>query len=561
MDAHRSQPTSPLSSSAPAEDIDSDDDIPLALLRCTATPSPRRRRRRRRGRRRSSDVASTPPSRLDAVADDLSAIQSSLSRLSTADATTANDAISHRGPETARTSRRINDNKSELDPLRRTLDASYDSVDRIAASPSKGYSFDDRNEAYVPPLGTNLPPIPAHIKEIISKVMREGRGIKNPRDYQLEAIFQFAYRKKNIYLIRKCGEGKSAVLQTACLLLRGIVICLVPLIGLGSDQVNKSKNLAVGGEAYHADEFRGTDHDKLEYRLRKYRKGDKSSILIFISPKELVKDTSWQKTIRHLAKQGLISAFCVDEVHTVVDHGESFRPEFPKAIDSIIELIYTSRKLHPTLTIPFMAMSATFRIPEQQRFNKLTGQFPDFVSWGRMDKRNVGIFNRICGSPVHAILNDWERDVTANPDGQSLVYSNSAKACDESLLLRLEARRDKLPKELSHTIDGELKEILALTGECGIMLKSYLMAVFCGEDIVEGLRRVWSMPCTSAAECGLSSKRCSKCYRCGSCPNWHNFVQEMGRVDRAHSALLGEHNYVLYQDVPLFLQLWLRCMR
>ena len=123
----------------------------------------------------------------------------------------------------------------------------------------------------------------------------------------------------------------------------------------------------------------------------------------------------------------------------------------------------------------------------------------------------MGIFTRICGSPLYAVLNDWEADVKANPEGQSLIYSNSAKACDESILWQLEARRDKLPKALTHTEEGELREFLALTGACGIMLKSYLMAAFCGELLLPGLRRIWSMPCKSAAECGLSSKRCTKC--------------------------------------------------
>lgn len=104
----------------------------------------------------------------------------------------------------------------------------------------------------------------------------------------------------------------------------------------------------------------------------------------------------------------------------------------------------------------------------------------------------------------------------ANPNGQSFVYSNSVKLCNESLLSHLEAPRDRLSKEISHTPDGELKEFQfhALTGACEIMLKSYLVAEFCGEDVVSSLRRIWSMQCTSASECRLSSKRCAKC-------QWH----------------------------------------
>lgn len=66
---------------------------------------------------------------------------------------------------------------------------------------------------------------------------------------------------------------------------------------------------------------------------------------------------------------------------------------------------------------PIMAMSATFSLCEQERF------------------RTVGILDRMCGSPIHEIINDWESDVMANPNGQSRVYSNSAKLCDEPLLI------------------------------------------------------------------------------------------------------------------------------
>ena len=66
------------------------------------------------------------------------------------------------------------------------------------------------------------------------------------------------------------------------------------------------------------------------------------------------------------------------------------------------------------------------------------------------------------------------------------------------------------------------------------------------------------MPCTSAANCGVSSNLCNKCYRVGPPPNFHDMVQEMGRVDRSHDATSGEHAYYIYLNVPTFLELWLR---
>jgi len=44
-----------------------------------------------------------------------------------------------------------------------------------------------------------------------------------------------------MYLVHKCGEGKSLVLLGTATMLRGVFVCMVPLIGLGSDQVSKTK--------------------------------------------------------------------------------------------------------------------------------------------------------------------------------------------------------------------------------------------------------------------------------------------------------------------------------
>ena len=157
----------------------------------------------------------------------------------------------------------------------------------------------------------------------------------------------------------------------------------------------------------------------------------------------------------------------------------------------------------------------------------------------------------VAGNQVKALLDGWDKHVRKEPDMQSLLYSNSAKACDETLIERLEKARDKLPSELIHTVSGSLKEFVALTAACGVVLKSYLMACFSGQsedldgdgnDVAE-LPTIWCTPCTSAANCGVSSKRCNKCYRYGPCPNLHDLLQEMGRVNRLHDALHGSHSY------------------
>ncbi len=91
------------------------------------------------------------------------------------------------------------------------------------------------------------------------------------------------------------------------------------------------------------------------------------------------------------------------------------------------------------------------------------------------------------------------------------------------------------------------------------MLKSFLMASFCGEDAADTkLPNIWCMACTSAANCGVSSKRCTACFRIGPLPSWHEMVQEMGRVDRSHTCEEGSNTYNIYLNLNNFLTLWLR---
>ena len=61
------------------------------------------------------------------------------------------------------------------------------------------------------------------------------------------------------------------------------------------------------------------------------------------------------------------------------------------------------------------------------------------LCWGLMDKRNIGFFVHIVGSPTNQLFKDLTDANKNNPDSQSLIYSNSAHACDESLMAKLEA--------------------------------------------------------------------------------------------------------------------------
>ena len=54
-------------------------------------------------------------------------------------------------------------------------------------------------------------------------------GIGSPRQYHIDVLFHIVYRKQMmIYLIRKCGEGKSLDMQRMATMFGGIYISMVP---------------------------------------------------------------------------------------------------------------------------------------------------------------------------------------------------------------------------------------------------------------------------------------------------------------------------------------------
>ena len=92
------------------------------------------------------------------------------------------------------------------------------------------------------------------------------------------------------------------------------------------------------------------------------------------------------------------------------------------------------------------------------------------------------------------------------------------------------------------------KEFLALTGECGIMRKTFLMAAFCGE-ISGDLRFPQNF--------GILSKNCSRCYRYGFSPNWNDFSQEVGRLNRDLDIISGIRFFTQYLNVTNYMSMWM----
>ena len=112
---------------------------------------------------------------------------------------------------------------------------------------------------------------------------------------------------------------------------------------------------------------------------------DNLSVILFLSPQALRKETEWTRLLMSLAAKDYISVLCVDEAHSVNIY-ESFRPEFKESIQTL-KAIYEACNKKPTRIV----MSATMRVEDQQRIDELWGASPDFIVWTEMNRHRIFI--------------------------------------------------------------------------------------------------------------------------------------------------------------------------
>ena len=99
---------------------------------------------------------------------------------------------------------------------------------------------------------------------------------------------------------------------------------MVPLMGLGSNQVNKSTNLGQRIEAYHVDKNHGNDFLEFVSCLISVQREDgrpDSSTNIFCSPQSLVPNSKLSLCFRKLTKLDLIISVLVNDAHMICREG------------------------------------------------------------------------------------------------------------------------------------------------------------------------------------------------------------------------------------------------
>jgi superfamily II DNA helicase RecQ len=175
-------------------------------------------------------------------------------------------------------------------------------------------------------------------KRWICQSMLQDWGICLLHKFQICVIHLIVFHcNRLVYLIAKTGSGKLAVPLTIGLMPNGITLTMVPLVGLGSNQVSKSMNEANCIKAYHLDKHRGVDAQVLRDCLLSLNQREVEFVSIFLhaSPQSLQVGIYWCQCLVTLSSRDMFWLIVINEAHSVAQNGRDFWPEFQLAVTTL----------------------------------------------------------------------------------------------------------------------------------------------------------------------------------------------------------------------------------
>lgn len=140
-------------------------------------------------------------------------------------------------------------------------------------------------------------------------------SFRPPQDEVVKALLA----KQDSFVFLPTGYGKSVCFQVPAVLGSGVTLVISPLIALMEDQVGDLKKRSIPAAALHG-ELAPQESKQVLAKLEKNQLR-----LLYLAPETLFSPKVWQ---RLLSPHVLVNALMIDESHTLVHWGDSFRPDY-----------------------------------------------------------------------------------------------------------------------------------------------------------------------------------------------------------------------------------------
>jgi ATP-dependent DNA helicase RecQ len=241
----------------------------------------------------------------------------------------------------------------------------------------------------------------------IRRAARESFGFDRLRPGQEEAVAALL-GGKDVLAVMATGYGKSAIYQTAAVLIDGPTVVVSPLIALQREQVAELASEEVGGAAAVSSfESRTAREEALEGAAREELE------FVFMAPEQLAKDD-----VRAELAQAKPSLFVVDEAHCISEWGHDFRPEYLR-LGAVAEEIGRP---------PILALTATASPPVRGEIVERLGMSEPELMVRGFDRENLWLGSRRFYDERHKERALVEEVVAAAKPG--IVYAATRKGAE-----------------------------------------------------------------------------------------------------------------------------------
>lgn len=212
---------------------------------------------------------------------------------------------------------------------------------------------------------------------------------------------------RDVLAVLPTGAGKSAIYQTAAMLLPGVTLVVSPLISLMQDQIKGLEERGVQAAFINST----LTPRQAEARMRRAEEGEVK--LLYVAP-ERFDSFTFREWIRRVD----VSLYAIDEAHCVSTWGHDFRPAYLR-LGGQRELIG-----HP----PILAVTATATPRVREDVVEHLGLDDPVVHVGSFDRPNLAW--RVVRAGDEGAKDELLRAELRGVEGSAVVYASTQKAVD-----------------------------------------------------------------------------------------------------------------------------------
>lgn len=232
-----------------------------------------------------------------------------------------------------------------------------------------------------------------------------------------KAIIKCAMEGHDVFVCMPTGGGKSLTFQTLSFLVKGVYLCVLPLISLIIDQESQAHMLGIEAYSLTAN-TKQAESARIYHKLADFDQDSSSSIVIFCTPEKLNLSHNFSDVLDRLYERGQLARVVIDEVHCVSTWGKEFRKEYTN--------LNTIRQRFPKA--PILGLTATVTEEVKMDIIKRLGIENCYFFQSSFNRPNLYYSVKPKGKDA---LQDIEGIIRRYADQSGIIYCLSRKNCED----------------------------------------------------------------------------------------------------------------------------------